>query len=67
MRIAIENPEILPDETYFMEILSALTDESTSGGNTLTNYAGFWAQKQGYDGVMFFGARALKTATVVIV
>jgi len=60
-RMAIKNPEVLPDETYLVELLSALTDESKGGGNALTNWIGYWAQTQGYDGILFFGARALKS------
>ena len=60
-RMAIENPQVISDDTYLVEILSLLTDESKSGGNLLTDYIGYWAQNQGYDGIMFFGARALKS------
>ena len=39
-------------------ILSYLIDPS-KGGTGFTNFVGHWAARAGYDGVLFFGARAL--------
>lgn len=53
----IQDPELL-DRNFFMDILSLLLEDS-AGGNEFTDYVGDWAHKHHYDGVLFFGARAL--------
>jgi len=58
-KMAFKNFDDIPDDSFFMVMLSAMTDECGSGGNVFTDYIGYWAQNKGYDGVMFFGARAL--------
>jgi len=36
--------------------------EQQKGGNAITDYLGWWAKRSGYDGILFFSARALKQA-----
>jgi hypothetical protein len=48
----------LLDRDFFMDILSLLLDDS-KGGNDFTDYVGRWAHQNDYEGVLFFGARAL--------
>jgi hypothetical protein len=55
---AIENPEAFGDD-FFMGTLSHLL-ASERGGNGLTDYIGCKALRDEYDGVLFFGARALQ-------
>jgi hypothetical protein len=58
---AIKNFELIDERAYLPTVLSWLIDETEPGGNALTNYLGFWAQREGYDGILFFGARAFKS------
>jgi hypothetical protein len=64
-KIAIENAETISDRTYLFEILSFMTDEYGSGGNSITDYIGQWARKAGYDGIMFFSARSIGKDTAL--
>jgi hypothetical protein len=57
-RKAFSNFEELPSRSRLMELLSYLV-ERERGGNVLTDLIGRWARSEGYDGILFFGARSL--------
>jgi hypothetical protein len=57
-KLAISNPEKISDRHFFVTILSYLTDDS-KGGVPFTDFVGNWASRNGYEGLLFFGARAL--------
>jgi len=48
------------DEITLMRILSAFVSPER-GGNKITDFIGCWARQQGYEGILFFGARALES------
>lgn len=48
-----------------MSFLSMLIDIE-EGGTELTDYIGHWARRQGYDGILFFGARAIAPVREII-
>lgn len=56
----ITNWKEISERHFLMEVLSHLVDLS-QGGNDFTSYVGYWASRKGYDGILFFGARALQT------
>lgn len=55
---AIANWEKISDRHFLVTILSFLIDPS-KGGTGFTDYLGHWAYRAGYDGILFFGARAI--------
>jgi hypothetical protein len=56
---AYRDPENISSRHFFVTVLSRLTD-ATRGGVPLTDFLGRWAMRNGYDGILFFGARALQ-------
>jgi hypothetical protein len=55
---AVENPEVIPEKWLEIQVLAELVNVER-GGNKVTDWVGYWARRQGYDGVLFFGARSL--------
>jgi hypothetical protein len=58
-KLMFKNPEALDDASYLMMVLSFLVDPS-QGGSNATDWMGYWASSRGYDGILFFGTRALE-------
>ena len=56
---AFANWQEISERHFLVTILSWLTD-SSRGGVPFTDYIGHWASRNGYDGILFFGARALE-------
>jgi hypothetical protein len=57
-KLALSNMDKISDRHFFVTILSWLTDDS-QGGIPFTDFIGHWASRNGYEGLLFFGARAL--------
>jgi hypothetical protein len=53
----IQNHEIA-SSTYFEMLVEMV--EKQKGGNVFTDYIGWWAKHAGYDGILFFSARAVQ-------
>lgn len=49
---------VISDRMFEMHVLSELVDVER-GGNKITNWIGYCASRQEYDGILLFGARAL--------
>jgi hypothetical protein len=59
-REAFENFDDLPPRAPLMTLLSYLVGHE-KGGNAFRDFVGYWAHREGYDGILFFGARALES------
>lgn len=58
-REALVNFDHIPYRSRLMTLLAYMLERS-KGGNDFTDCAGRWAQRRGYAGILFFGARALE-------
>jgi hypothetical protein len=57
-KLAFSNWQDISARHFLVTILSFLTD-SAKGGTPFTDFVGHWASREGYDGILFFGARAI--------
>lgn len=58
-KVALSDINDVPERHFFVTMLSELLNDAP-GGTPFTDYVGRWAASQGYDGILFFGARAIR-------